>query len=169
MKKLILGLILGSLFLSNIYGQDKKNTIFVDFFPMVNGIVSGGIGLGIGYDYDINQYFAVGGYIIFVSNFENTLSYNFILNGKYYPIKTDVGSPYIDLGLGYRRRKSDYDGSTDNIHCLVGLSHIGWKFKFQNGLILDPAFGIRYDMATLSGDENFKFGFNIKAIVGWMF
>jgi len=56
-----------------------------------------------------------------------------------------------------------------NIHCLVGISHIGWKFVFQNGLILDPAFGIRYDMATFSGDENYKFGFNIKTIVGWMF
>jgi hypothetical protein len=168
LKKLILGLILSSLFLPNIFSQDKKHTLFVDFFPMVNGIVSGGIGLGIGYDYDINQYFAVGGYIIFVSNFSDTLSYNFILNGKYFPIKTEVGSPYIDLGLGYRRRKSDYDGS-DNIHCLVGVSHIGWKFIFKNGLILDPAFGIRYDIATFSGDENFKFGYNIKAIVGWMF
>jgi len=169
MKRLFMVFILICLLLPNTFGQDKKHTIYVDFFPMVNGIVSGGIGLGIGYNYDINPYLAVNGYINFVSNFENTFSYNFILNGKYYPIKTEVGSPYIDLGLGYRRRKSDYDGSTDNIHCLVGLSHIGWKFIFKNGLILDPAFGIRYDMATFSGGESFKFGFNIKAIVGWMF
>jgi len=169
MKRLFMLFILGCLFLQNTFGQDKKHTIYVDFFPMVNGIFSGGIGLGVGYDYDINPYFAVGGYINFISNFGNTFSYNFILNGKYYPIKTEVGSPYIDFGLGFRRRKSDYDGSTDNIHCLVGLSHIGWKFVFQNGLILDPAFGIRYDMATFSGGENFKLGFNIKTIVGWMF
>jgi len=169
MKKVLLVLVLALLILPNIFGQDREHTIYADFFPMVNGIVSGGIGLGIGYDYDINKYFAIGGYINFVSNFANMLSYNLILNGKYYPIKTGIGSPYIDLGLGYRRRKSDYNGSTDDIHCLLGSSHIGWKFIFKNGLILDPAFGVRYDMATFSGNENFKFGFNIKAIIGWTF
>jgi hypothetical protein len=168
-KKVLLVIVLTLLILPNIFGQDKKHTIFVDFFPMVNGIVSGGIGLGIGYDYDINQYFSIGGYINFVSNFSDTFTNNLILNSKYYPIKTEIGSPYIDLGLGYRKRKSNYDGSTDDIHCLVGLSHIGWKFIFKNGLILDPAFGIRYDMVTFSGDENFKFGFIIKAIIGWTF
>ena len=135
---------------------------------MVNGIVSGGAGFGIGYDYDISQYFAIGGYINLVSNFADTFIYNCILNGKYYPIKTEVGGPYIDLGLGYRSRKSDYDGS-ENISCLVGLAHIGWKFIFQKTLIFAPAFGIRYDIMTFSGNENYKFGFNINAIIGWMF
>ena len=75
MKKLFMVFVLICLFLPKTFGQDKKHTIFVDFFPMVNGIVSGGIGLGIGYDYDINPYFAVGGYINFVSNFGNSNEY----------------------------------------------------------------------------------------------
>lgn len=169
MKRIFLIFILVYLGLPNIFGQDKKHSIYLDLFPMVNGIVSGGIGLGIGYNYNINQYFTLGGYTNFYSNFGNTISYHFILDGRYYPIKTKIGSPYIDLGLGYRRRESEFDGSTDNIHCLVGLADVGWKFIFRNGLVLDPAFGIRYDLATFSGNEDFKFGYNIKAMVGWMF
>jgi len=165
MKKFILGFLLSSLFLPNIFGQDKKHTIYADIFPMGNGIFSGGAGLGIGYDYSINQYFSIGGLANYFGNFKDNYTYNFFLIGKYFPIKTEIGSPYIDVGLGYRRRLSE----EDDVNCLVGASHIGFKFIFQNGLVLDPAFGFRYDLATFSGDENFKFSFNIKAIVGWMF
>jgi hypothetical protein len=74
MKRLFMVFVLICLFLPNAFGKDKKHTIYVDLFPMVNGIVSGGIGLGIGYDYDINRCFAAGGYINFVSNFARSLS-----------------------------------------------------------------------------------------------
>jgi hypothetical protein len=101
----------------------------------------------------------------YFGNFKDNYTYNFFLIGKYFPIETKIGKPYIDIGLAYRRRLSE----EDDISCLVGASHIGFKFIFQNGLVLDPAFGFRYDLATFSGNENYKFSFNIKAIIGWMF
>jgi len=165
MKRLLLSLVLFcSIFLS-IFGQERKHTIYIDIFPMGNGIFSGGAGLGLGYDYSKNKYFSIGGLISYFGNFSDKNTYSFILLGKYFPIETKIGSPYIDAGFGYRRRLSE----EDNIHCLVTTAHIGYKFIFKNGLVIDPAFGFRYDTLTFSGSENYIFSFNIKAIVGWMF
>lgn len=165
MKRFFLIFVFIGIILSNTFGQDRKNTVYIDIFPMGNGIFSGGIGLGMGYDYSINQHFSIGGLVNYFGNFKGNNTYSFILLGKYFPIKTEIGSPYIDIGFGYRRRMSE----EDNIHCLVTNAHIGYKFIFKNGLVLDPAFGFRYDTITLSGSENYMFSFNIKAIVGWMF
>jgi len=153
------------LILPNVFGQDRKNTVYVDIFPMGNGIFSGGAGLGFGYDYSINQYFSIGGLVNYFGNFNENNTYSLILMGKYFPIETEIGKPYIDAGFGYRRRLSE----EDDINCLVGTSHLGFKFIFKNGLVLDPAFGFRYNLITLSGSENYMFSFNIKAIIGWMF
>ena len=165
MKRIILVLVLIISILPNIFCQDKKHTVYVDVFPMGNGIFSGGAGLGFGYDYNISQYFAIGGLVNYFGNFNDKNTYSSILLGKYFPIKTEIGSPYIDAGFGYRRRISD----EDNVHCLVTNAHIGFKFIFKNGLVLDPGFGFRYDLITFSGSENYKFSFNIKAIIGWTF
>jgi hypothetical protein len=152
-------------FLPNVFGQDKKHTILIDFFPMVNGIFSGGIGLGIRYEHTVGQYFAMGGYINAYTNFTNNITYNIIANGRYYPLKTKVGNLFIDMDLGYRRRQTD----EENIHCLVGLAHTGWKFIFDNGLVLEPGIGIRYDIFPFSGSENFNFGLSIRTMAGWTF
>jgi len=165
MKRFILVLVFTCLILPNIFGQDRKHTVYADIFPMGNGIFSGGAGLGFGYDYNINQYFSIGGLVNYFGNFNENSTYNFILLGKYFPIKTEIGNPYIDAGFGYRRRLSE----EDDIHCLVGTAHIGYKFIFKNGLVLDPAFGFRYNLVTLSGSENYMFSFNIKAVIGWTF
>jgi hypothetical protein len=165
MKKLFMVFVLICLSLSNIFGQDRKHTIYVDIFPMGNGIFSGGAGLGLGYDFSINQYLSIGGLINYFGNFNVNNTYSFILLGKYYPIKAEIGSPYIDVGFGYRRRLSE----DDDIHCLVTSAHTGFKFILKNGLVLDPSFGFRYNAIPLSGSENFMFSFNIKAIIGYTF
>jgi len=165
MKKYIVFILALFFILPNIFGQDRKHTIYVDIFPMGNGIFSGGAGIGIGYDYSINQHFSIGGLVNYFGNFQNRNTYNILLIGKYYPINTEIGRPYMDVGFGYRRRVSE----EDNIHCLVGSAHLGYKFIFNNGLVLDPGFGFRYDLITLSGSENYMFSFNIKTIIGWMF
>ena len=143
--------------------------IFVDIFPIVTGIVSGGVGLGFGYEHDIGKYFGTGGEIIFVSDFDDMISYNIIANGIFYPIRTRIGNLFIDEGLSYRRRKSNYDGSNDDIICLMGLTNIGWKIILFNSFVLIPEFGIKYDIVTFYGDEAYKFGLNIKTKIGWMF
>jgi len=172
MKKLILFLVSFLCTFLNIFGEDtsnKEHTVYIDLFPMVNGIVSGGIGLGIGYEHSLGQYFGIGGEFLFVSNFNDVFSYNIIMNGKFYPIQTKIGNLFIDAGLGYRRRKSNFDGANDDIHCLVGVAHTGWKFILGKGFVLEPGFGIRYDFITFSGDEAFKFGLNILLKIGWTF
>jgi hypothetical protein len=165
MKRFFLVFIFIGIILPNVFGQDKKHTVYVDIFPMGNGIFSGGAGLGLGYDYNINQYFSIGGLTNYFGNFNGNNTYSFIILGKYYPIKTKIGNPYLDAGFGCRRRMSE----EDNIHCLVTNAHIGFKFILKNGLVLDPSFGFRYNAIPLSGSENYMFSFNIKAVIGWMF
>ena len=109
MKRFILAFVFICSALPNVFGQDRKNTVYVDIFPMGNGIFSGGAGLGFGYDYSINQYFATGGLVNYFGNFNENNTYNLILMGKYFPIKTEIGNPYIDAGFGYRRRLSEED------------------------------------------------------------
>jgi hypothetical protein len=165
MKKFLLTFIFTSSILSGIFAQDKTHIIFIDFFPMVNGIFSGGVGLGVGYEFNIGQYFAVGSYINLYSNFDNNITYNIIINGKFFPLRTKAGDLFIDAGLGYRRRKTE----VDNIHCLVGLAHTGWKFIIKNNFVLEPGIGFRYDIVSFSGSETFNFGINLKAVAGWTF
>jgi hypothetical protein len=132
---------------------------------MINGIFSGGIGLGIGYEYDVNNYFTIGGNVICYTNFSERLTYSTIVKGKYYPLETKIGSPFIDVGFGYRRRETE----EDNIHCLVGMACTGWKFILKNNFVFEPGVGFRYDIATFSGNENYKFGFVIRAAMGFTF
>jgi hypothetical protein len=162
MKRFFFFFFFTGIILPNIFVEDKKHTVYVDIFSMVNGIFSGGAGLGLGYDYNINQYFSIGGLANYFGNFSGNNTYNFIILGKFYPIKTEIGSPYLDVGFGYRRRISE----EDNIHCLVTNAHIGFKFIFKNGLVLAPSFGFRYNAIPLSGSENHMFSFNIKAVIG---
>jgi hypothetical protein len=168
-------LVIFTLFFSiliNIFAQETQNkthTIYVDLYPMVNGIVSGGVGLALGYEHGIGKYFAVGSEVCFVSDFNDIVSYSITLSGFFYPIKIKIGNLFVEEELGYRRRRSNYDGSNDNIHCLMGLTNIGWKFTFFNNLVFIPEFGIRYDIATFYGNEEYKFGYMIKIKVGWVF
>jgi hypothetical protein len=168
MKRCLLAFVLILSITPGIFSQNSQNknhTIFIDFFPMVNGIFSGGVGLGTGYEHTIGQYFAVGGYINFYTNFDKSITYNIVVDGKFYPLKTKAGNLFIDTGLGYRRRQTD----DDNIHCLVGLAHTGWRFIFKNGLVLEPGIGLRYDIIPFSGSEAYRFGYNIRGIIGWTF
>ncbi|MDR0731115.1 MAG: hypothetical protein LBF63_05545 [Treponema sp.] len=165
MKWFLPAFLLSILIFPNAFGQERKHTLVIDLFPMINGIFSGGIGLGIGYEYDINNYFAIGADIKFYTDFNESLTYNMIIRGKYYPLETKTGSPFIDAGLGYRRRQAE----EDNIHCLVGMVCSGWKFTFKNNLVLEPGVGFRYDIVTFSGNENYKFGFVIRSAIGFTF
>lgn|GEM_PF-5243692 len=165
MKRFLLIFILINLILPDIFSQDRKHTVYIDNFAVFNGVYSGGAGLGIGYDYSINRFFSAGGYISYLTDFKKNFTYNFIANGKYFPVRTAIGAPYVDLGLGYRRRKSE----EDDIHSLTGLGSIGFRFIFGNGLVLDPGFGVRYNIIPLAGSENFNLGFSIKTIAGWTF
>ena len=168
MKKLFLVIVFFCLFFQNVFSQDRKQTIYFDFYPMFSpGFFDGVFGLGIGYDFHINKYFSIGNYNYFYIPLKSDAlyGYNFTLNGKYYPIRSSIGTPFIDLGIGYRRDVSE----KNNIHSLTGLVNIGYIFIFKNGLILAPGFGIRYNLITFSGSETMDLGTYIKAIVGWIF
>jgi hypothetical protein len=146
-----------------------KMGIIIDLFPMINGITSGGIGLGIMYEHYLNSYFSVLGGINFYTNFNEIIAYNILAHGRIYPLSTSIEKLYTDIGIGYRRRRSDYDDSSDNIHSLTGIAKIGYKFKIGNNFILEPGFGVRYNLYTFSGEENNNFGMNIQLGIGSIF
>ena len=149
----------------NLFTQDKKHTVYLNFYPTIRGITIGSVGLGMGYDYNIGRSFAVGGYYQFYTNFNN-ISYDAIIGGKYYPLKTKYGSLYINTGLGIRRDQRD----EENFHGLIVPLYLGWKYAFKNGLVLDPAFGMRYNAPSFSGaDENYSFMTAVRISIGWTF
>jgi hypothetical protein len=158
-----------------VFGQEtvekspQKFGVMIDLFPMVNGITSGGIGLGFLYENYLNQYFSIVNEINFYTNFNKVIAYNILIHGRFYPLKTSLEKLYTDIGIGYRRRKSDYDGSTDDIHSLVGIAKAGWKFKIGNNFIFEPGLGIRHNIYVFSGKENNNFGLIIPLVVGLTF
>jgi len=167
MKKFLFPFIFLILISASLFSQDKKHTAYVDLYPMFTGFYSDVFSLGVGYDHNINEYFSIGNYNYFYIPIKpNAISgYNFTINGKYYPIRTKIGTPFIDLGIGYRRVESE----EDNIHSMTGLANIGFKFIFGKGLVLVPGFGVRYNLITFSGSEKMNLGTYVKAIVGWTF
>jgi len=119
MKKTLFVSFFAFLTLSNIYSQDKKHTVYVDFFPLLSP------GLGIGYDYNIHHFFAVGGYANVYLYLDGDFTTNIAITGTYYPLKTKIGNLFFGGRLGYRRRIEGEDYSN---HSLVGFAHTGWKF-----------------------------------------
>jgi len=149
-------------------GKDKKHTFYVNLYALVVGLVnSSGPGIGIGYDYNINQFLAVGLYGQFYSVFnDSNTTFDNIINVKYFPIKTALGSPYVNAGVGMRRNHKD----GENFYGLIFPVYFGWKFVFRNGLVFDPALGVRYNAASFSGpNENGSFIFAQRASIGWTF
>jgi len=168
--KFILMFVLMFLIISNVFGQDRKYVIYADFYPLVNGIGVGGAGIGIGYDYNIHRFFSVGGYFAIYSSFSdhNHIALDVFTNFKFNLAKTVIGDPYIDFGLGYRRRRGGAIEEND-IHSLGGLANMGYRFILKNGLVLEPGFGIRFNVLTIEGYERNNFGYNAKIIMGWAF
>ena len=168
MKKFSLVFVLICLLSTNIFGQDKKHTIFFNFYAFFFGIANGtGPGIGIGYDYNINQDFSVGLYGQFYSIFnDDNTTFDIIVNSKYYPIKTKIGNPYINAGFGFRRNHMD----GENFYGLILPVYFGFKFVLWDSLTLDPSFGFRYNSASFSGaDVNHSFIQVIRATIGWIF
>jgi hypothetical protein len=175
MKRFLVTVLFSLNLLGMAFGQEtvekstQKYGIMVDLYPMINGITSGGIGLGFLYENYLNQYFSVVGEINFYTNFDKTIAYNILAHGRLYPLKTSIEKLYTDIGIGYRRRKSDYDGSTDDIHSLIGIAKVGWKFKIGNNFFFESGLGVRYNIYVFNGKENYNFGFNIPLVAGLTF
>ena len=139
MIKVFLIFVLTCFILPNVFGQDRKHTVYFNLYALFFDIFTGnGPGIGIGYDYNINQDIAVGVYGQFYSVFnDNNTTFDIIANTKYYPLKTAAGNPYINTGLGIRRNHKD----GEIFFGLIVPVYFGWRFVFQNGLVIDPALG----------------------------
>jgi hypothetical protein len=147
---------------ANIYGQEKLQKSHTVYFPSFYNFMHdpGTASLGIGYERIIIGSFAVGAEFIALTNFNDNVSLDFIGNLKYYPIKTKVGNMYADIGLGYRQNRT----GDDIFHGLIGTAHIGWKFIFRNGLVIEPGFGVGF-----FGNEKYEPYFVSRASLGWTF
>ena len=119
-----------------------------------------GTSLGIGYEHMLVDFFAIGGEFFVYTNFNDYVFLNFIGNLKYYPIKTQIGNMYVDVGFGYRQNRTG-----DAIfHGSLGVAHIGWKFILKNVFVIEPGFGIGF-----YGDEKYKPDFISRLSLGWAF
>jgi len=150
----------------NVFGQDKKHSCFLNLYPLVRAF-TGNFGLGVGYEYHVVPNVAIGGFFQFYTRFDN-LTYDIIINSKYYPVETKNGNPYINLGLGIRRNQRQID--EEYFYGLIVPLYFGWRFTFKNGLFVEPALGVRYNAASFSGaNENHGFMFTQRASIGWRF
>ena len=147
---------------TNIYGQDITQKTQTVYFPSFYHLIHdpGTTSLGIGYEHMIANSFAVGGEFFVLTNFSDNVSLYFIGNFKYYPIKTKVGNMYADIGLGYRQNRP----RDDVFHSFIGLAHIGWKFIFKNGFVIEPGIGIGF-----YGNEKYRPDMVSRLVFGWAF
>jgi hypothetical protein len=181
MKRIFTFLVLTVILVGNTFSQEidqetdisdfsignslQKQAVYIDLFPMINGLAVGGVGIGIFYEIKLHNYFSVLGETNISGNFQEALMYNIIAHGRVYPFKSTIEKLFFDLGIGYRRRKTE----EDNIHSLVGTVKTGWKFILGKGFVLEPGFRIRYNLIKISGNENNDFGINFIIGLGWAF
>ncbi|MDR1219845.1 MAG: hypothetical protein LBK73_09590 [Treponema sp.] len=133
--------------------NNLPNYVFVDFAPLLAGVLSGGFGIGFGYERAFVDPFSIAFYfdIMGVSGSSSLFAWDILIRPRWYPLKSAVGKWYLGAILGYGMLiEEDYYSSTTSAFT-VGLE-TGYKFVFGH-FGLEPWIGY-----TLGSYGGFKFG-----------
>ncbi len=151
----------------------QKQALFIDLFPLMEGVWEGKIGGGVLYEKRICNYFSLAGEMNFYTDFDDETAYSFIGHNRFYPFQTEIGKFFVNTGLGYRhstlinRDKKSF--INDNIECLEFFASTGWKFIIDKGFIIEPSVGYRQNIFTFTGKEAQSGGITLNFGVGWAF
>ncbi|MBX9049641.1 hypothetical protein HCH04_15110 [Bacteroides thetaiotaomicron] len=147
---------------------EQKNAVFIDLFPLMEGVWEGKAGAGLFYERQISNYFSIVGEANFYTDFKDETAYSFMGHGRVYPLKTSIGKLFADAGFGYRS-SSLIETVIEDVKCLEISASAGWKFIIGNGFIIEPSVGYRQNIHTFSGQESHKGGMTINVGFGWAF
>jgi hypothetical protein len=126
----------------------QKSVVFVDAGTMLSYLVTGGLGVGAGYEKSFGDtwtgliHAAVGGYDY--GSGDTAFSFQLDVHGRYYIFKTALDKLFLDLGLGYEYYGRTYESNSDwnySVSSLTITPKVGWKFIFGKGFVVEPAFG----------------------------
>ncbi len=151
----------------------KKQSVFIDLFPLMEGIWEGKVGGGLFYERGIHKYISFVGEINFYTDFDDETVYSLVGHGRFYPFQTTIGDFFVNTGLGYRRstliNRDRNSLINDNIQCLDFFVSTGWKFIIGKGFIIEPSIGYRQNIFTFIGHEVQSGGITLNVGIGWAF
>ncbi len=185
MRKYILIIFL-TLFCKTLFSQEQNNlfnikseetkqkqALFIDLFPLMEGVWEGKVGGGIFYERKISKYFSLVGEVNVYTDFDDETAYSFIGHNRFYPFQTTIGKFFINTGLGYRYstliNRDKESLINDNIQCLELFASTGWKFIIKDSFIIEPSIGYRQNIFTFIGNEIQSGGITLNVSLGWAF
>jgi hypothetical protein len=147
---LVVLVLLGSVSLNAQTGGGKQNYVFVDFAPLLAGVLEGGFGIGAGYERAINDRFSVAGYFDYLS-VGDISAFDVLLRPRFYPLGSALSGFYVGGIVGYgmvtiQEDNYEYGGyGEEKKESSYGMftfgAEVGWKFIFASGLSAEPWLG----------------------------
>jgi hypothetical protein len=153
-KKIAAVLVLTVLLSNAAFAQKaKRNAVFVDVGPLIEGLIFGGFGLGVGYERALTDYWTVLGHGDYESILGGDLwALDIDVHGRYYfQLGPAVAGLFADLGLGYGLLswKGLFRDETVTASAFTISAKVGYKYIFRPGFFLEPAVG--YSFAISGG------------------
>lgn len=146
----------------------QKQALFIDLFPLMEGVWEGKAGAGFFYERRVSNHFSLVGEVNLYSDFNEETAFSILGHGRWYPSQTTIGKLFADVGFGYRN-SSLVETVIEDVSCLEISGSAGWKFIVGKGFIIEPAVGYRQNIHTFSGRESHKGGITINIGFGWAF
>jgi hypothetical protein len=146
--------------------DNLPNYLFVDFAPLLTGVLADGFGIGLGYERAFIDPFSIAFYLDVIGVFSESSSLfggDILIRPRWYPLKSAVGKWYLGAIVGYgilieESESYGYYGSESESQTIsaftIGLE-TGYKFVFGH-FGLEPWIGY-----TLGSYGGFKFGATI--------
>jgi hypothetical protein len=112
---------------------NKKNYVFVDFAPLLAGVLLEGFGVGGGYERALTNYFSVVGYFDYLA-VKDAAAFDVLLRPRVYTSGTALSGFYIGGIIGY--------GMVIGGEGMVSFgAEAGWKYITASGLSAEPWLG----------------------------
>lgn len=168
MKKMLVAIIVASVAaggaLPSVFAQEteKKNAVFVDLGYPILGLISGGFGIGLGYERALLPQLSVRGNVGYLgfdatdSN-SNTLKYvgfDLVAGLRYYPLNSAISKLYLEGAFGVSPISMTYKGEKVNSSPVTIAVTAGWKAVFGGGLFLEPYVGYRRAIGEVKFPNN---------------
>ena len=146
----------------------QKQAVFIDLFPLMEGVWEGKAGAGLFYERQVSNYFSLVGEVNLYSDFKDETAFSLLGHGRLYPFKTTIRKLFAVVGFGFRS-SSLIETVVEDVKCLEISGSAGWKFIIGKGFIIEPSVGYRQNIHTFSGQESHKGGITLNIGFGWAF
>jgi hypothetical protein len=128
-------------------GSSKQNYLFVDFAPLLVGLIGGGFGTGVGYERAVIKHFSIAGYFDYIT-LDGASGFDVLVRPRLYPFGSTVNRLFIGGILGYGsgeiRNYYYYYSEWESFSVFTYGVEAGWKFVFGSGFAIEPWLGYTF-------------------------